>query len=957
MNFVKPQLFHGLFLGVGSLFVICMAGRTIALDNSGALNNALGIITTDKGDSDVTYFQRTYTSNEEVKKAFKEAAKQVENDGLVLLKNENQALPLTQGSEVSLFGTASARFNYNTSGSSETNSSNYITLKSALSNVGFHVNQDLLDLYASEEFKQYGRKMQTETLYVINEAPWSAYQNSLANVKGTAIVTLARDSGEGKDLSTQRSDGEDGSYLSLSEAELSVLTGLTELKNQHKIDKIVVLLNTSNPIEQDYLFRDGINVDALMWVGNVGSYGLEAVAEVLKGSNPSGRLSDTYCRDNFSSPAMASWALNNNKSFGVPYSNYNKVKSSLNETNRVYGVYNEGVYVGYRYYETRYEDVVLNRGNTSDYVYSDDVAFPFGFGLSYTTFSYSNFNVTASSDGLSFDVSLTVKNTGNVAGRHSVMVYMQRAYSDYDQQHQLEKPAVELAGFTKTKELQANEEETVHIKINKSQFKTYDNDGFKTYILEKGDYYLTVGKDAHHAINNILMSKNGVDTSKMSGMAGESSLTYKYQVAETDSVTYSVSEYDSSVTITNQLDHADMNRYEGKGENSVTYTSRKDWSSTYPKEKISIEATEQMLVDLQSHKELPSDGKMPTYNSGTKKNVASLIGKDFDDQGWDELLDSMTKEDQIKLVTDGQLTTTTLAAVGLPATIHADGPTAVTKTTTDSAFPSEGIWASTFDLELIGKVGDAFAEDILNCHVEGIYAPGVNIHRTPFIGRSNEYFSEDPLLTGLAAASEIKALQAKGVITHVKHYAFNDCETYRNGISIWLNEQEAREILLLPFELAVTEGKTGALMSSFNRAGCVWTGADQNLSINILQKEWDFKGYAITDMAVSNGGTYMVYDDGFMGGTNLFMASANTLDKYKNNAAFCSKVRDSAHRILYTIANQSFAMNGLDADTEVHYITPWWENTINILCIATGILTLYAFVLVIYCMFVTRETN
>ena len=957
MNLVKPKLFSGLFLGFGSLFVICTSGRSIALKNAGALNYALGISTTKKGDSDVTYFSRTYQTNEEVKTAFKKAAKQVENDGLVLLKNENQALPLTTGSDVSLFGTASNKFNYNTSGSSGTDSSNYISLQTALSNVGFHVNQDLMDLYASEDFKQYGRKMQTETLYVINEAPWSAYEGSLANVKGTAIMTLARDSGEGKDLSTQRSDGEDGSYLSLSEAELSVLTGLTELKKQNKIDKIVVLLNTSNPIEQDYLFRDAIDVDAVMWVGNVGSYGLEAVADVLKGSNPSGRLSDTYCRDNFSSPAMASWALNNNKSFGVPYSNYSKVKSSLNETNRVYGVYNEGVYVGYRYYETRYEDVVLNRGNAGDYVYTDEVAFPFGFGLSYTTFSYSNFNVVQSSDGQTFDVSLSVKNTGDVAGRHSVMVYMQRPYTDYDKEHKLEKPAVELAGFTKTKELQPDEEETVHVAINKSQFKTYDNDGFKTYILEKGDYYLTVGQDAHHAVNNILMNKSGTDQTKMSGVAGQASLAYKYHVDENDSTTYSVSEYDSSITITNQLDHVDMNRYEGRGNNSVTYTSRNDWSSTFPKDKILFEATEQMLVDLQSHKELPTDGEMPTYKSGKKKDVASMIGKEFDDNGWDELLDSMSQEEQIKLVTDGQLTTTTIASVSLPSIIHADGPTAVTKTTTDSSFPSEGIWASTFDLELIGIVGDAFAEDILNCKVESIYAPGVNIHRTPFIGRSNEYFSEDPLLTGLAAASEIQALQKKGVITHVKHYAFNDCETYRNGISIWLNEQEAREILLLPFELAVTKGKTGAIMSSFNRSGCLWTGADKNLSINILQKEWGFKGYAITDMAVSNGGTYMVYDDGFMGGTNLFMASANTLDKYKNNAAICAKIRDSAHRILYTIANKSFAMNGLAANTQVIYVTPWWEITINTLCVVTGILTLTALAGVIYCMFVTKEVN
>ncbi len=942
--FTHSKLYNILFLSCSTFFAVTLSGRSIARANSGAINNALGITTTSKGNSaDAEYFKRTYTDETDVKDYVSKTAEEVEGEGLVLLKNENDALPLTKGSKVSLFGTASVRFNYNTSGSSSTDSAKYATLNDTLTKEGFEVNPTLMDFYTKGAGKDYGRTS-SASLYTINEVPYEKYDadtlSSVGQYSDAAIVTLARESGEGKDLSTRGSDGEDGSYLSLSNEELDLLKGLTARKKEGKLKKIVVLLNSSNPLEQDFLYRDGIEVDALLWVGNVGSYGLNAVAKVLNGTiNPSGRLSDTFCRDNFSSPARASWELNYNKSFSSGYTNWKKAK--LNSTNRSYGVYNEGVYLGYRYYETRYEDTLLNQGNHGEYDYSKDVAFPFGYGLSYTSFAYSDFQVIPSSDRKTYQVSVDVTNSGSVKGKHAVEIYRQRPYTDYDREHGIEKPSIELAGFAKTKELEPGEKETIKISVEKSQFKTYDSDGFKTYILEAGDYYLSLGSDAHHAVNNILRSKSSVDTSKRIG-SGQASLTYKINIAKTDSETYSKSE-ETGEKITNQLDHADRNRYEGRGDNKVTYVSRKDWSSTWPKQAVSFTASEQRIKDLASHRALPEDGTRPRYNvnkEGEKKlTVASLRGVDFSSPYWDTLLDSRSKEEQIKLVTSGQRSTATIASVGLPETIDLDGPTAVTATKTDSSFPSEGIWASSFNLDLIKKVGDAFAEDIILSGTHGIYAPGVNLHRTPFIGRSNEYFSEDPLLTGLAAAYEIQGLQGKGIITHLKHFAFNECETERNGIGIWLNEQEARELLLLPFEIAVTKGDTGAIRTSFNRSGCLWTGADKNLSINILQKEWGFKGYSITDRAVSNGGTYRVYDDGYRGGTNLFRGSANDLKDYKDNAAFCERIRDSAKRILYTIANKSYARNGIKGDSVIKEITPWWEITLNCLVSVFGVLS------------------
>lgn len=944
----KPKLYNGIFLGFSTLFVITLAGRSIAMKNAAAINGALGISTSNKsaGDDD-SFFSRTYKTDEDVRNYFKSVAEEVEGEGLVLLKNENNALPLKSDAKISLLGTASVDFNYNTTGSSETDSSTYTSLADTLKGLGFSTNDTLETFYKTGEGKGYGRKYENQ-VYTINEVPYSKYSdtvlNSLTTYSDAAIVTFARSSGEGKDITTIKSDGLDGSYLSLSQEEVDLLKGLTTLKKEKKLSKIIVLLNSSNMIQLDFLDNADIDVDSLLWVGNVGSYGLNAVGKVLNGTiNPSGRLSDTYCKDNFSSPAMASWGLNTNKSFGLGYSNFSKAK--LTDINRAYGVYNEGVYVGYRYYETRYEDSVMSRANTGEYNYSDDVAYTFGYGLSYTDFEYSNFKVETESD--KYVISVDVKNTGDFEGKHTVEVYYQRPYTDYDKEHGIEKPSVELGAFAKTKSLKKGDVETVKLEVKKSQFKTYDASGYKTYILEKGDYYLSLGSDAHNAVNNILLSKDSSYESKLIG-SGNSNLAYKINISDTDTTTYSKSEY-TGESITNQLDHADMNRYEGKGDNSVTYTSRNDWVGTWPKEKIVFSATDQMKSDLSSHKALPSDGTMPKYNSGKKVSLVSLREKDYDDEGWDELLDSMSKEDQIKLVTTGNIGTAALGSdtsIGLPATNCKDGPTSITTTKTSSSFPSEGIWASSFNTELIKKVGDAFAEDIILAGSEGIYAPGVNIHRTPFGGRSNEYFSEDPLLTGIAAVNEIQGLQNKGIITHLKHFAFNECETYRSGIAIWLNEQEAREIMLLPFELAVTEGKTGSVMSSFNRAGCIWTGADSNLSINILQKEWGFDGYAITDMGESNAKNYMTYDDGFMNGTNLFMTNADELKEYKDNAAICEKIRESSHRILYTICNKSRAMTTSD----IKEITPWWETLLNTLVITSGIVGSLSLGLYIYCL-------
>lgn len=946
-KFGSTRLWNGLFLACSTLFVGVIGIQEIALNNSAAINNFLHIETTLKN-GDSTYFKSSYSDKTALKNHLQSVAQSAEGEGLVLLKNANGALPLSSGARVSLFGSASVKFNYNTSGSSSTSSAGYPSLKETLEGEGLSVNPTLDAFYRSGAGASYGRNT-SGSVYLIHEAPYSLFDStavsSFSSYGDAAILTLARDSGEGKDLSTTSSDGEDGSYLSLAAEERDLLEQLTTLKKQGTLKKIIVLLNSSNPLELDFLKNSKIDVDALMWVGNVGSYGLSAVGDALLGKiNPSGRLSDTYCYDDFSSPSMASWGLNRRKLFSSGYSNYSTV--GLDATNRNYGVYVEGIYVGYRYYETRYFDAVMGRTNVGDFDYKSQVAYPFGYGLSYTDFTVANFS--GSEKGDEFDFSVDVSNSGKVAGKHAVQLYLQKPYTSYDVSHGLEKSAVELAAFAKSDLLAPGAKQTLTFSVKKSQLKNYDNDGYKTYILEEGTYHFALAENAHDAANVFLAGegKNSANPSYV-GANGDSSFLYSWTNAALDSTSYSLSA-ETGVKITNQFDHADMKRYAGKGNNTLNYVSRNDWAGSFPQKEIvwSVDS-ETMKQDLSSNKTLPNEGTMPTYSNGKKMNVASLRSSAeapiaFDDSRWNDLLDTLSFAEQAKLVSSGQYATITLASVGLPEAKAADGPTAVTQTVTETAFPSEGIWASTMNLKLIEEVGDAIAEDAMACGIHGMYAPGVNLHRTPFIGRSNEYFSEDPLQTALSAVAEIKGLQGKGVIAHVKHFAFNDEETNRNGIGIWLNEQSARELYLLPFEYALTpsKGNAAALMSSFNRAGCLWLGADGNAQKNVAQKEWGFTGYIVTDMAISNGSSYMLYNDGFANGTSLFMKSGSesALDEWKANAYFANAVRDATHRILYSITNYSYAMNGIDSSSGVVYVTPWWQSLLLGLKIGFGVL-------------------
>ena len=951
------KLSKGLFIGFSTLLAVLSSLYGVAAENSGTISEALGARTfiIKKGDRtgvDTEYFKFDYSDPDTYRKAAEEFCRRLESEGAVLLKNDG-ALPLRSGAKVSMFAQGAVKPNYSATGSSSSGAQAYDSFKTALESVQLSVNPTLWDWYMNNGKRRTDKTDGLVKTYTVNEAEWSAVKsaagNTLSAYGDAAIVVFSRDSGEGYDVSVEGSDGADGTYLSLTKQERDLLKGLAEEKAAGNINSIVVLLNSAVPIELDFLKESGITVDACMWIGNLGMTGAYGVADVLSGKvNPSGRLSDTYCADNLSSPAMASWQYNENGLFSQLYQNYSQY--SLGESQRYYAVYNEGIYVGYRYYETRYEDYVTGRDKTGAFDYSSVVAYPFGSGLSYTTFSYSDYNVTENEAGDGYNVTLTVNNTGKVEGREVVQIYLQKPY---DPALGIEQSAVELVGFAKTGPIAAGGETSVTIEVDKEAFRSYDADENKTYVLAPGSYYLTAAHDAHDAVNNILAAKGHTVESTEGRMTADGDVNLVKEAlnqGSLDTQTYSKSS-ETDKPITNLLDFADINKYENRGNNSVTYASRADWEGTWPKSNIALTVANQAMADdLASHKPLPEDGpQAPVYNQQNGLNLIMLRGRDYNDDAWDKLLNQMTYEDQSMLLSNAAFGTKAVNSVNAPGTSANDGPTGVKNSITGTAFPSEGIWASSFDVELIEEVGSFLAED---CHLNGmdaLYAPGINIHRTPFGGRAHEYFSEDPYLTGVSAVAEVTGLQKKGVVAVLKHLAFNDAESARNGIGVWLNEQAAREIYLRPFEIAMrpsSYGENAAMgaagtMSSFNRVGTIWTGASSALQQQIGRDEWNYMGYYITDMASANGAQYMTYDDGIYNGTDLFLGSGSktALRDWRNNDAYKNRVREATHRVLYVIANNSSVMNGVEATDEFIVIMPWWQVTLITLIAVSAFVT------------------
>lgn len=970
---LKIPLWASLTATFGVLMTAVLIGNYFAEKYPAQINSFFNTETYEivKGDSnaDTQYYKPKFMNEdgtadkEKLYEYDKSIAKALDNEGSVLLWNNSNALPLKTSEKINLFGGRSANLYFVTDGSGGVRMSENPKLKDSLEENGFSVNEDLYSFYSSHS---YGGGTT-----VINETdPNTIDNNTLNSINGgVGIYVIGRKGSEGSDLAMTNSDGTNGNLTSLSTAEINTIEKLISLKEAGKLDKIVILLNTvSGGLQFDKLSTYQDKIDACLWVGLGGTSSPDSIAELLSGkANPSGRLSDTFVFDSFTHPSSMNLgdynfsgmdAFKNDPIFKKLSAAQGSTDST--EKNLKYLVYQEGIYVGYKYFETRYEDTVLNHGNANsvkgttdntNWDYSDIVAYPFGYGLSYTDFEYSDYKVVKNDEG--YEVSIKVTNVGDTySGKDVVQIYLQKPYTDYDKENGIEQASVNLVGFAKTTELAPKDYEVVKIQIDFDEFYTYDSNKAETYILDEGDYYLTFGENAHDATNNILKAK-GYEGDK----PGNADFTYKINL-KANYETY-VSAH-TGEEVTNKFDDVDINKA-GYDLDKITYLSRNDWDKTYPSQ-VDIKLTEKLLKELDygdAFEDDPFDG-IPTYGSDEQINLMMAYKDtdgnylDYDHEIWDKILDHTTFEEQVYLVCNAWCATQAIPSINAPGTENRDGPAGLNYLPDNKViglgmcYPSENLMASSFNKDLVKQIGECIGEDNLACGFTFIYGPGANIHRSPFGGRNGEYYSEDGFLSGEMCAIEVVGIQSNGSGAQMKHFALNDTEVNRNGVAVWANEQSIREIYLKAFEKACAKDGAQALsiMSSFNRLGANWAGAHYGLLTEVLRNEWGFIGFVQSD---GNGYALMSnYIDGIRAGNDLFMCGGgkHALDDYKNSPTITNAIRESTHRVLYALVRTN-AINGLGADDQIRMLTPWWRTGIDALIYITIIFTIISACLLI----------
>ncbi len=695
-----------------------------------------------------------------------------------------------------------------------------------------------------------------------------------------AIVVLGRSGSESSDYLPGETSGEGNSEpLELTTNELELL----ELAKDN-FDKVIVLINTCNAMEIDDLKYDD-EIDAILHISFPGAYGMLGVADILSGKvSPSGGLADINAAYQMSAPAMMNMGL-------YQFTNYTSITRSRSY---YYIMEAESIYVGYRYYETRYNDVVEGRGNASSstgtygstggtWNYTEEVSYGFGYGMSYTTFEQEIVGapvVTQEAHEITMDFTVRVTNTGSYAGKSIVQIYGQAPYTEGG----VEKSAIQLLAFDKTDTLEPNESETLTITVDLQNLASYDStvdngDGTEgTYIFDRGDYYFAIGNGAHDALNNVLAAK-GRTTSDGMDYNGDADLAYHWYYTpagggQTDYQTFAVSRNDTRIS--NQIPYADFNYYQ---DGYVTYLTRSNWSGTYPTEYDNVEAPASMMDDLNGYYyevQTTDDTSDFTWGSTeTDHQFYQMSQADWDDYRWEELLDQLTINESMYLAAFGGPTLPGAESIGLVETsmtenngngivyrfdqnLDPNAPWAISDTDANhgwngQVFGSSPLLASTFNPELFKIRGEFVGNESLFLGVPIIWGPGLNTHRQAYNGRNCEYYSEDPVLCGVIAMEFSYGAANYGLIAAPKHFAFNDQETQRNGVAPFMTEQRAREIELRAYQIAIEAPKYEGfgmfgLMTSFSKIGAVECTASRGLMTDILKNEWGFHGYAVTDI-------------------------------------------------------------------------------------------------------------
>lgn len=848
-------------------------------------------------------FAENVTVSEETLAAGEAIAEQIASEGIVLLKNEDQALPLAAGTRLNLFGWSSVRPLYGGTGSGDSSDSDAVTLIEGLQNAGYEVNDELVQFYENFRSKRPVGTIRLREIgskrgdFTIPEPTMEEYDEAgvfeqAEAYSDTAVIVVSRTGGEGFDVpmsitgteeynaqygglaqfydfSTQEDDIDAGkSYLELSNREIAMVNRVCS-----EFENVFVIVNSSNAMELGWL-DEYDSIKAAVLCGAPGQIGFDVLGKILSGEvNPSGHLADTYVYDLLATPTANNFG-------GFSYDNYAEATGS--EDNRaMYVDYNEGIYVGYKFYETAAAEGLID--------YDEVVQYPFGYGLSYTTFDASIADVE--DDGSSITLHIAVINTGDTAGKYVAEIFYNPPYTNGG----IEKASANLLQYGKTETLEPGASQTLDITFLYEDMASYDSECTKStngaYVLEAGEYAISLCSDSHTILD-----------------------TYTAKVAK--DIIYD-EEHDGArstdeTAATNRLSFAKGN---------VTYLSRADGFANY--EEATAAPTnhtlsEEALANYASAANFDAadyddpEAEMPTTGAQNNLKLSDMTGLDYDDPQWELLLDELTVDDLFNLTADGGYHTVALESVGLPATEDCDGPTGVHSNYNEGAgvsYPGTVMLACTWNQELARARGEQIAKECEEINCAGWYAPAMNIHRSAFGGRNFEYYSECGVLSGLMAAAEVSGATENGLICYVKHFAFNDQDNFRqNNICTWLNEQAAREIYLKAFEQPIKAGGTG-VMTSMNAVGTIWAGGCEALLTNILRGEWGFHGAVITDAVVSAW-----YMDGNLairtGGTK--MLAFNITDdfyKEKTSAGTVTAMRNAAHGTLYALAN-SFAVSG-----------------------------------------------
>ena len=898
-------------------------------------------------------------------------------EGTVALKGT----PAINGTKVTLFGMRSGEnMQFGGSMGELISTTNIVTLSDALSDRGFSVNPDMVQFYKDKAAAYAPTKTPGGNVVssydsqgaAVGEVPVSEYDAAkIGDYTDAAIIVLGRDAGEsacfypgenGLANPAEFSRSPTGNIFSLTNEERDLVNWVKD----QGFGKVIVLLNSGTSMEIEELKRDA-GVDSILWIGNPGAYGTYGIADLLKGTTlPSGHLPDTFAVNSALSPAA--------KNFGIyVFENIADIETTTNNALRSdwYLVELEGIYTGYKYYETRYYDTVTKQGNASQanagesttgktWAYENVVSYPFGFGLEGSTFAeeITDVNIDWSGEGQS-SVTVKVTNTGDTAAKHAVQLYVSLPYTDYDRANGVEKSAIQLIGYAKTGEAQEAsfrdvvllapaESEDVTVTFNAQDLYTYDrtyeHDGVKgAWTLEAGDYWFATGNGAHEAVNAVLAGM---------GFSAEAETNARKETVD-DERTITES---NGTTVQNELDDADLNSWGVE----VQYLTRNDWLNTFPKSVDSLSATEDMIVYLRnvfydaSAEKASYDGPESfSYGADNGVKAIQLMGLDFDDPLYDQVLDELTLQDFINqyIAYLGDLD-----SIAMPMEGRADSPLGIIGTvgqrtkgtiyevTEDTegykhytnVYSGGPTLAATFSPLLQQEYGTLVGNDCIWTGYHTWFGPGMNLHRTPYNGRNIAYYSEDSVLTGNTGAYVHQTLNKYGVVTNVKHFAFNDQETNRDGLAVFLNEQAARENELRGFQIGIRDGGIKGLMSAFNRIGVIHVGAHRGLMNGILRGEWGWKtGFMMTDSVKSAQyflprECIMASNDTMLGGSNngkVWNLSASEVEK---DIVLQSKLRESYHRKLFNYVN-SFIMDGIDAESAAGGGQVWWVTMLQVI--------------------------